>query len=142
MKPQAAAFLEKARELLDRADTMLGVGLNEDAGRTAYLAGLHAAQAFLFETKGRVFKKHATVQSEFGRLVKDEPRVDIELRAFLGRTYNLKAIADYETGPGSHVSPESARVAVQTARRFVECVATLLPPNGNTPRHDNGMQPG
>jgi uncharacterized protein (UPF0332 family) len=120
VKPQAAAFLEKSRELLDRADTMLGVGLNDDAGRTTYLAGLHAAQAFLFETNGRVFKKHATVQSEFGRLLKHEQSVDIELRAFLGRTYNLKAIADYETGPDSHVSPENARVAVQTAHRFVE----------------------
>jgi hypothetical protein len=42
LKPQARAFLDKSRELLDRADTMLGVGLNEAAGRTAYLAGLHA----------------------------------------------------------------------------------------------------
>ena len=45
MKPQSGAFLEKSLELLDQADTMLGVGLNEAAGRTAYLAGLHAAQA-------------------------------------------------------------------------------------------------
>lgn len=106
---------------------MLGIGLNEDAGRSAYLAGLHAAQAFIFETSDRVFKKHGTVQSEFGRLVKDDPRVDLELRAFLGRAYNLKAIADYETGPGSHVSPESAREATQTAYRFVECVERLIP---------------
>jgi len=42
VKPQASAFLDKARELLDRADAMLGIGLNADAGRTAYLAGLHA----------------------------------------------------------------------------------------------------
>ena len=133
MKPQAAAFLEKSRELLKRADTMLGVGLNEDAGRTAYLAGLHAAQAFLFETTGRVFRRHATVQGEFGRLIKDDPRVDSELRAFLGRGYNLKAIADYETGPGSKVSAQSARAAVQTAGRFVECVAILVQPSDPTP---------
>ncbi len=133
MKPQASAFLAKSRELLARAETMLGVGLNEDAGRTAYLAGLHAAQALIFETTGRVFKRHGKVQGEFGRLVKDDPRVEADLRAFLGRTYNLKAIADYETGPGSKVSAESARDAVQTARRFVECVAGLLPPNGRTP---------
>jgi len=42
LKPQASAFLDKSRELLDQADTMLGVGLNGAAGRTAYLAGLHA----------------------------------------------------------------------------------------------------
>ncbi|MFZ1963880.1 MAG: HEPN domain-containing protein [Roseiarcus sp.] len=134
MKPQAAAFLEKSRELLDRADTMLGVALNEDAGRTAYLAGFHAAQAFLFETNGRVFKKHATVHGEFGRLTKDDPRFDMELRAFLGRAYNLKAIADYETGPGSRVSAESASAAIRVARRFVECVANFHSANGHAPQ--------
>ena len=66
--------------------------------------------------------------------MKDEPRVDADLRAFLGRTYSLKAIADYETGPGSRVSAERARAAIQTARRFVECVMTLIPPNGHAPR--------
>lgn len=133
MKPQAAAFLEKARELLGEAETMLGVDLTDAAGRTAYLAGFHAAQALIFETHGRVFKKHATVQGEFGRLVKDDPRIDMELRAFLGRSYQLKAIADYETGPGSKVSAETARTTLQTARRFVECVTNLLPANGHPP---------
>jgi hypothetical protein len=65
--------------------------------------------------------------------VKGDPRVDDQLRAFLGRTYSLKAIADYETGPGSHVSAESARDAIDTARRFVDCVTNLIPPNGQTP---------
>lgn len=112
---------------------MLEADLNEAAGRTAYLAGFHAAQALIFETHDRVFKKHATVQGEFGRLVKDEPRFDIALRTFLPHAYDLKAIADYETGPGSHVSGESATDAVRTARRFVECVTALMAPNGRTP---------
>jgi len=82
------------------------------------------------------------VQREFGRLVKDEPRVDADLRAFLGRTYNLKAIADYETGPGSHVSPDRASEAIQTARRLVECVTILIPPNGQTaPRTSETPRP-
>lgn len=59
--------------------------------------------------------------------MKDEPRFDPELRAFLGRAYNLKAIADYETGPGSRLPPESAKDAIQTATRFVECVTSLIP---------------
>ena len=105
---------------------MLRVSLNEAAGRTAYLAGLHAAQAFLFETTGNVFRRHSTVQGEFGRLRKGNPRVADELRAFLPRTYKLKAIADYEAGPDSHVSPETAREAISTARRFVECVTSLI----------------
>ncbi|CCJ08634.1 Putative HEPN domain protein [Methylocystis sp. SC2] len=70
------------------------------------------------------------MQGEFGRLVKDDPRFDIALRSFLPRAYDLKTIADYETGPGSHVSAESARDAIQTARRFVDNVAGLLPTSG------------
>jgi uncharacterized protein (UPF0332 family) len=38
-------YLEKSRELLVQAEAMLGIGLHEAAGRTAYLAGFHAAQA-------------------------------------------------------------------------------------------------
>jgi uncharacterized protein (UPF0332 family) len=55
--------------------------------------------------------------------VKDDPRVDDDLRTFLGRAYSLKAIADYETGPGSHVSVESACDAIATARRFIDRIA-------------------
>jgi uncharacterized protein (UPF0332 family) len=129
VKPQAAAFLEKSRELLERADKMLGVGLNEDAGRTAYLAAFHAAQALIFEHRDKAVKTHKGVRTEFLRLTRNDARIDPELRAFLGRAYNLKAIADYETGPSSQVSESSAREAIQTARRFVECITTFISPS-------------
>jgi HEPN domain-containing protein len=58
--------------------------------------------------------------------VKDDPRFDVGLRAFLPQTYNLKAIADYQTGPAAQVTVEQAREAIQTAHRFVECVAGLV----------------
>ena len=99
MKQQTRAFLDKSRGLLGQADTMLAVGLTDAAGRTAYLAGLHAAQALIFERTSKVIKRHRGVQNELQRLTKDEPRFDPELRAFLARTYNLKAIADYDTDP-------------------------------------------
>ena len=97
---------------MNQAEAMLRIGLNEAAGRTAYLAGYHAAQALIFERTGKVFKSHAGVQTEFLRLTKDDPRIDGELRAFLSRSYNLKAIADDETGPGSTISAERAASAV------------------------------
>jgi uncharacterized protein (UPF0332 family) len=97
-------------------------------GRTAYLAGFHAAQAFIFEKRGRTFKTHSGVQAEFARLVKDDPRCDIELRRFLGRTYNLKAIADYETGPRSRITSAQAQEAVEMAVRFVAAVTALIEP--------------
>jgi uncharacterized protein (UPF0332 family) len=79
----------------------------------------------IVERTGDVIKRHRGVQHVLGRLTKDEPRFDIELRAFLGRAYNLKTIADYQTGPDAHVSAESARAAIVTATRFVACVAKL-----------------
>ena len=103
------------------------IDLHEAAGRTAYLAGFHAAQALIFEISGHTYKSHSGVHGEFSRLVKDDPRVDGQLRAFLGRTYSLKAIADYETGPAAHISAEDAREAIDTARRFIECIAGLMP---------------
>jgi len=109
---------------------MLDNHWRDEAGRAAYLAGLHAAQAFIFETLGEITKSLRRVQAEFGRVTKDNSRFDKELPAFLGRAYNLKSIADDETGPGSLVSAETASAALQTARRFVECVASVLPANG------------
>jgi hypothetical protein len=41
--PESSFFLQKARKLLGEADVMLTTGLNDAAGRTACLAGLHAA---------------------------------------------------------------------------------------------------
>jgi uncharacterized protein (UPF0332 family) len=84
------------------------------------------AQALIFETSGRTYKSHSGITAEFNRLVKDDPRVDDQIRAFLGRTYNLKAIADYVTGPGSHISAEMAREALDNALRFIDAVAALL----------------
>ena len=68
------------------------------------------------------------MQAEFARLVKDDPRCDIELRRFLGRTYNLKAIADYETGPRSRITLAQAQEAVEMAVRFVAAVTALIEP--------------
>jgi uncharacterized protein (UPF0332 family) len=126
MKPEAADYLAKARKLLRQAEVVESVGEHDAAGRAAYLAGFHAAQAMIFEREDRVFKTHNGVQSEFGRLVRDDPHFDIELRAFLGRAYNLKAIADYEAGPGSEVSPIQATEAIATAHRFVSTIEELL----------------
>jgi uncharacterized protein (UPF0332 family) len=126
VKPQSAAYLEKSRDLLNRAPALLAGGFTDEAGRAAYLAGFHAAQALIFERQDRVFKSHNGVQGEFARLVKDDPGFDLGLRAFLGRSYNLKAIADYESGPGARVSEAQAVEAIEAGRRFVAALELLL----------------
>lgn len=123
--PEAAAFLEKARKLLADADIMLGAGLDDAAGRTAYLAGFHAAQALIFGQTGKVLKTHNGVHTEFQRLTRNDVVIDNELRSFLSRSYNLKAIADYETGPDSSISPERAAEAVAAGKVFVARITDI-----------------
>lgn len=86
----------------------------------------HAAQGLLFEMTDRVSKTHKGVQSEFSRLSAGDSSFDAELRAFLGRAYNLKAIADYETGAGAAVSDTEAAAAIAAATRFVAAIETSL----------------
>jgi hypothetical protein len=44
----------------------------------------------------------------------------------LPQTHNLKSIADYETGPGSEISPERATAAVEMGKQFVDRIAGPL----------------
>jgi uncharacterized protein (UPF0332 family) len=125
--PETARFLNKAHKLLAEAAAMLGINLNDAAGRTAYLAGFDAAQALIFEYTGsNAIKTHNGVQTEFLRLTKGDSRLDPKLRVFLSQTYNLKAIADYETGTGSEVSPERAGEALEAGKHFVARLAELI----------------
>lgn len=130
MTPEAGRYLDKARRCLNDARASLGYGLTNDAGRGAYLAAFHAAQAFIFETTGTVAKTHQGVHSTFHRLALDAPRLDKAWPPFLTQAYNLKAVADYETGEDSDISPERAAAALETTLLVVEGIAGLL---GETP---------
>lgn len=125
MTPEAARFLDKARQCL--ADAVLYQPLvPRIAGREAYLAAFHAAEALLYERTGKIAKTHRGLRAQFASLVRDEPRVDPELREFLGRSYELKALADYGTGTEANISVTTATAAVATAGRFVDIIASLL----------------
>ena len=126
MTPEATRYLEKARQCLSNARATLNIGLSNDAGRNAYLAAFHAAQAFIFNSTGKVAKTHSGVRSEFSRLAKEEPRLDKSFSNFLANAYTLKEVADYEMGPGSDIPPERSAAAIETATRFVDCIAGLI----------------
>jgi uncharacterized protein (UPF0332 family) len=126
--PEADRFLQNADDHLGRGQTMLSAGLNEDAGRASYLAAFHAAQAFIFESTGKVFKSHKGVNIEFLRLTKDDPGFTPEQRRFLSRAYEFKAVADYDSGPIAEVLSEQAAAAIEAARTFVATVRHVLTP--------------
>jgi uncharacterized protein (UPF0332 family) len=125
--PETREHLDRAREYLAKARGLLDVmHYNDEAGRAAYLAGFHAAQALISERTGKIAKTHQGVNSQFNLLTRDDPRVDPELRRFLAKAYDLKAIADYQAGPGSIVPLERVETAIATATRFIDCIELLL----------------
>lgn len=126
MIPEVAAYLDKARQCLSNSRALQAIGLSNDAGRNAYFAAFHSAQAFIFSRTGRVAKTHSGVRSEFARLAKAEPGIDRSLTAFLARAYTMKEVADYETGPDAMIPRDRASAALEGAEQFVESVAGLL----------------
>jgi uncharacterized protein (UPF0332 family) len=132
MTPETAYFLDKARRVLIEADSILAINICEVAGRMAYLAGFHAAQAFISEQTGRSVKTHKGVHGELYRLTKNAVDFDAKLRTFLSESYDLKTIADYEIGPGAEVSPERTRIAVEQAKRFVAYFESKLSTEAST----------
>ena len=98
----------------------------DEAGRAAYYAGFHSAQAAIFERAGKVLKTHKGVHTEFNRLVRDIPEPTPNLWGFLRRAYVMKAFADYGTGPRLAVTDENAREAIDTAQMFVDAIAAVV----------------
>ena len=129
MTPETQEHLDKAREYLSKARTLIDVvHYDDEAGRAAYLAGFHAAQALISERTGRIAKTHAGVHSQFNLLTKDDKRVDAELRHFLSDAFDLKSTADYEVGPGSKVTHAQAAEAIAIGRRFIDAIAERIGP--------------
>ena len=66
------------------------------------------------------------MQSEYSRLIKDDPSVPADLRGFLSRAYAFKTIADYDAMTSVPPTEDDARTAIETADRFVTDVARLI----------------
>ena len=126
MTPEAKNYLDKAREHLEEARKIAGIGLARAAARSAYYAAFHAAQAFIVERTGKIAKTHSGVRSEFARLAKDTPGIGKGFAAFLAQAYLYKEIGDYGVGHGVNVTMAEADDAIATAERFIGCVTTVL----------------
>ena len=126
MTPEAKEHLDKARQCLSRARTILAAGIGEDAGRNAYLAGFHAAQALIAERTGKDAKTRKGVHAQFARLTRNEPRLCRELRQFLAQAYDINSIADHGLGPDTDVPLDRAGAAIDTAEQLVNRVTELL----------------
>src|SRR5258707_1347402 len=109
-------MIPSCRAFALRLTNCMAAGLSASSclarGRVAYLGGFHAAQALTWERTGQIAKTHEGVNSQFTLLTKGDKRIDTELRRFLPQAYNLKAVADYEAGPGSIIPLERVEAAI------------------------------
>jgi uncharacterized protein (UPF0332 family) len=126
MKPEAAAYLGKARESIDEARKIYGIGLAAVAARSAYYAGFHAAEAFIISRTGKIAKSHSGVRSEFSRLAKDEPKIDKDFSTFLAQAYKYKEIGDYSVGTDAIITMPVADDAIKNAAKFIDHIAEIL----------------
>jgi uncharacterized protein (UPF0332 family) len=126
MKEVAAEYLAQAERSLSKACVVMGVSLFDEAGRLAYYAMFHAAQALIFERTDKVAKTHRGVSKQFHKLASNEAGLDAELAAGLSNAYRLKEIADYETGAAALVTSEVAADAISEAAMFVARVKVSL----------------
>ena len=128
MKPETAAYLDKACQSLDKARRVLAIDIPDEAGRHAYFAQFHAAQALIFERTDKIAKSHKGVSSQFHKLAKAEAAIGPRLASDLSATYHFKEAADYETGTAAMITPADARDAISMAESFVAVIARVLTP--------------
>ena len=132
MKPVAADYLGAADRSLAKARIVFDVDVFDEAGRLAYYAMFHAAQALIYERSDRKSKTHKGVSQQFHRISLSEPGLDPQVAADLSKTYLLKETADYETSAGALVTRAEAVDAIAAAERFLARVRGVLsepPPN-------------
>lgn len=126
MTPETRYYLDKARQCLADAKTIAAFPIPQVAAKEAYLAGYHAAAAFILARTGKVVKTHTGVRAKFSKLAHREPRIDRCFLSFLAQAYELKAIADYGVDPITRISSDDAKAAIEIAGRFIECISELL----------------
>jgi uncharacterized protein (UPF0332 family) len=126
VKPEAADYLDKARNDLEDARKIAAIGLSRVAARCAYYAAFHAAEAFIVEITGKIAKTHSGVRAEFARLAKDSTEIDKSFAKFLAKAYLYKEISDYGVGRGADVATADANDIIVNAAQFVDAIAALL----------------
>jgi uncharacterized protein (UPF0332 family) len=124
--PEAADYLNKARDDLNDAREIAAIGLAKVAARAAYYAAFHAAEAFIVERTGKIAKTHSGLRAEFARLARNEPGIDKAFSVFLAKAYKYKEIADYGVAHGAVVTMTEADDAVAHAARFIDCITTMI----------------
>ncbi len=135
MTPEAADYLDKARDDLNDAKKIAAIGLAKVAARSAYYAAYHTAQALIVERTGKIAKTHSGVRPEFARLTREMPEIGRVFSIFLAKAYKYKEICDYGVGGhGAVVTMAESNEVVANAADFIDRITILL---AEPPPHDS-----
>ena len=91
------------------------------------MAAFHAALALIVWRTGKEPKTHRGAHTEFAKLAGEQAEIDCDLVSFLSRSYNLKAVADYDDG--APLTTAEAASSLASAAQFVDIIAALIPPS-------------
>ncbi len=126
MTPEAAQAMATARRHLADAKSVAVLRISYIAGREAYLAAYHAAEALLHHRTGKTAKTQRGLRTQFARLAHADPRIDQAFVRFLANAYEIKSVAGYGAEPQAKVSMADAHEAIVTADRIIEFITDLL----------------
>ena len=123
MKPDIQALIEKAKDSLGAARTLIRDGYHDFAASRAYYAMFYIAAALLMQL-GQSYNKHSAVISAFGREYAKRGKIDSKFHRWLIDAQDLRNIGDY--GIESHISEDDAISACEWAREFIEQAENFL----------------
>lgn len=117
------ALLEKAERSLQAAERLLREGDSDFAASRTYYAYFYVARALLL-TSGLDFSRHGQIVAQFGHHFSKTERLPQEFHQLLIRAFNLRQIADYQTGV--IIDSEVVAELVEGGQRFVAAAAGYL----------------
>ena len=123
MNPDLRALLDKAKDSLGAARSLVRDSYFDFAASRAYYAMFYVAGALLAHL-GQSYNKHAGVISAFGREYAKSGRLDPKFHRWLIDAQDFRNIGDYGIEAG--VSGEQANLVCEWAREFIEAAERLL----------------
>jgi len=127
---ETSAYLAVAAEVLADSEMTLAQGSFRTATSRAYYAMFYCASALL-HTKGLRSSRHGNVVAAFGREFAKTGLLDAKFHRFLSKAFDARQASDYEVLQG--IPKETAALAVQRAREFLEATRAYLAANPPAP---------
>ena len=117
------ANLERAKDSIIAASSLLDQGFPDFAASRAYYAAFYAATALLV-SEGLTFSKHSGVISHIHKEFVRTGKLDKQSGQDLNWLFELRNVGDY--GETRHVPEADARQAIAAASGFLENVERLI----------------